>query len=130
MNANGSNNVRLTNNSVLDGWPSWSSSGAHTVCVSAGPSLELYRMDANGGSVTQPTNSSWRDDTPRYSPDGSKIILITGRDGQAEVYVMQADGSRQTRLTITTVGASLFPYWSPDRQPGAQPVFHHAISAR
>lgn len=36
---------------------------------------------------------------PVVSPDGSKILFRSNRDGNEEIYVMNADGSNQTRLT-------------------------------
>ena len=34
-----------------------------------------------------------------FSPDGSKIAFYSNRDGNYEIYVMNADGSEQTNLT-------------------------------
>ena len=34
-----------------------------------------------------------------WSPDGSRIAFASDRDGNFEVYVMNADGSGQTNLT-------------------------------
>ena len=36
---------------------------------------------------------------PAWSPDGSRIAFESFRDGQSEVYVMNADGSGLTRLS-------------------------------
>ena len=41
-----------------------------------------------------------------------KIAFTSGRDGTSEIYVMNADGSGQTRLTNTPGAAA--PAWSPD----------------
>lgn len=42
-----------------------------------------------------------------------RIIFLTDRDGNYEIYVMNADGSNPTRLT-NSPGVDLFPNWSPD----------------
>lgn len=36
---------------------------------------------------------------PAFSPDGSRIAFTSTRDGQSEIYVMDADGSNVSRLT-------------------------------
>ena len=43
----------------------------------------------------------------------TKIVFVSGRDGNAEIYVMNADGSGQTRLTYTPEDET-FPAGSPD----------------
>ncbi len=49
----------------------------------------------------------------RWSPDGEKIAFVTKRDGNFDLYVMNADGSGLRRLTR---GAAWDggPAWSPD----------------
>jgi Tol biopolymer transport system component len=51
------------------------------------------------------------------SLDGAegKIVFVSNRDGNSEIYVMDADGGNQTRLTNNFDGISEdFPAWSPD----------------
>jgi len=48
---------------------------------------------------------------PCFSPDGTKIAFESYRDGDFEIYVMNADGSNQTRLTNN---GGLNPCFSPD----------------
>ena len=44
-----------------------------------------------------------------------KIAFVSEREGKAELYTMNADGSNQQRLTYSPEGwSSLFPAWSPD----------------
>ena len=49
----------------------------------------------------------------RFSPDGSQIALGPSRDGDFEIYVMQADGARPRRLT-ESAGMDMRSAWSPD----------------
>ena len=51
--------------------------------------------------------------TPAWSPDGQKIAFSSGRDLNDEIYVMNADGSAQTRLTDDWK-ADAAPTWSAD----------------
>jgi hypothetical protein len=57
---------------------------------------------------------------PAFSPDGSRIAFTSTRDGQAEVYVMDADGSNVSRLT-NSPGLDGDASFSPD---GQTVVFH------
>ena len=49
-------------------------------------------------------------DSSDWSPDGEQIAFMSDRNGNFEIYVINADGTGQTRLT-TSVG--YFPVWSP-----------------
>ena len=49
----------------------------------------------------------------RWQEDRLHGRLTSGRDGNLEIYVMNADGSGQRRLTRSTVRDS-YPVWSPD----------------
>ncbi|NIV12097.1 MAG: hypothetical protein GWN62_12730, partial [Aliifodinibius sp.] len=51
---------------------------------------------------------------PSWSPDGSKLVYSSNRDGNWEIYVINADGSNARRLTHLEVADDYFPYFSPD----------------
>ena len=51
--------------------------------------------------------------TPAWSPDGRKLAFVSERDGNAEIYVMNADGSGLRNLTRTP-SHDRDPAWSPD----------------
>jgi Tol biopolymer transport system component len=59
------------------------------------------------------TQVDWKDGSPAWSPDGARIAFYSERDGNAEIYVMNADGSAVTRLTSTSADEG-YPAWSPD----------------
>jgi len=50
---------------------------------------------------------------PDISQLNYEIVFTSNRDGNDEIYVMNADGSNQTRLTNNNV-KDWFPKWSPD----------------
>ena len=49
------------------------------------------------------------------SPANGRIVFQSNRDGDFEIYVMNADGSGQTRLTDNEASDG-FPSWSPDER--------------
>lgn len=59
------------------------------------------------------TQVDWKDGSPAWSPDGTRIAFYSERDGNAEIYVMNADGTGVTRLTRSSADEG-YPAWSPD----------------
>jgi Tol biopolymer transport system component len=53
------------------------------------------------------------DTEPNFSPDGRTIAFESLRDGDGEIYVVNADGSGQRRLTHNPA-RDFAPAWSPD----------------
>lgn len=51
---------------------------------------------------------------PGFRADSAKIVFASHRDGNWEIYVADADGANQTRVTRRG-GHTRFPLWSPDR---------------
>src|SRR5688500_16683416 len=50
---------------------------------------------------------------PAWSPDGRTIVFVSWRDGNGEVYAMDADGSGPRNLT-QHAARDVRPAWSPD----------------
>lgn len=50
---------------------------------------------------------------PAYSPDGNRIVFCSSRDGEFDLYAMNADGSEVKRI-IKLEGMQSRPCWSPD----------------
>lgn len=111
----GTNHTRLTKSSSLNLWPSWSPDGSQIAFMSdrAGSYSDIFVMNADGmGGVEQLTFGSSFDGMPAWSPDG-RIAFVSDRDGNREIYVMNADGSGQSNLT-NDPREDEFPAWSRD----------------
>ncbi len=114
MNADGSDQVLLTDNSIDDESPKWSPDGKKLAFVSTRDgNPEIYVINSDGTNLVRLTNNKTYDLMPAWSPDGTKIAFRADRDGNPEIYSMNADGSNQTRLTDNSV-ADESPGWSPD----------------
>ena len=86
--------------------PSWSRDGewlAFSVGMPfGGPNddVDIWRSRPNGSEATNLTpDSDANDAIPAFSPDGQQVVFRSMRDGNAEIYVMSADGTNPRRLT-------------------------------
>ncbi|HET9709430.1 MAG TPA: Ig-like domain-containing protein [Gemmatimonadales bacterium] len=120
MNADGSGITQLTGG--VAAYPRWSPDGTgiafeHVVntcrlghgCSSSADYIWIVSADSQ--SVDSLTNTGM-DQQPVWSPDGSKLAFISWRDGNAEIYVMNADGSGQVNLT-NSPWSDASPAWRP-----------------
>jgi WD40 repeat protein/type II secretory pathway pseudopilin PulG len=102
MNADGTLQMRLTNEPGVEGYPHCSPDGNKIVFMSdRDGNQEIYVMNADGTGQKRLTNEPATDSCPHFSPDGSRIAFTSLRDGglNNEIYIMNADGTGQTRLT-------------------------------
>lgn len=73
---------------------------------------DVYRVAASGGAATRLTTSPGIDTGGSYSPDGTRITFESDRSGTQQIYVMNADGSNQRRISFGG-GRYATPVWSP-----------------
>jgi Tol biopolymer transport system component len=86
---------------------------ASTSWCTAGSSDDIMGAAPDGSDVTSISCSRGQDADPRWSPDGARIAFASDREGQWDVWVMNADGTGQVRLTDDP-GHDAHPAWSPD----------------
>jgi TolB protein len=115
-------NKKLTDNSAEDFAPAVSPDGTRIAFTSdRHGSYDVYVMNRNGTGQTRLTSSPASDAYPAFSADGERIVFQSDRDGEndqngllaPEIYVMDADGTGETRLTHDAGGA-YDPSFSPN----------------
>lgn len=103
--------------------PDWSPDGTQLTFVldeGSGVESEIYKMNKDGSGVTQLTSPDRAPDRyigaggPSFSPGGGRIAFYDGRDGDGEIYTMNADGTNEIKLTHNKVG-DYDPAWQPLR---------------
>jgi hypothetical protein len=79
-----------------------------------GEKHDVWVMDVNDHNLVNLTESPGVDDaSPSWSPDGKHIVFHTDRDGNYDIYVMNADGTDPKPLTSDS-DQDKHPEWSPD----------------
>ncbi len=121
MNADGTSDLALTSGSGWDNWPSWSPDGSKIAFTCRnnipGTGGGICVMESDGSNIERLTSAD--DWEPAWSPDGSQIAFASLRDGNPELYIMDADGKNPQRLTDNQVD-DWQAAWSPD---GSQIAF-------
>lgn len=111
--------------------------GGDPVCVSSGPpswfhgwspdgkwltypaardasrGLDIYKLHLATGAETRLTQGEGHHDGSDFSADGARIYYNCDRDGHAQIWMMNADGSNQGKL-FADDQVNWFPHPSPD----------------
>ncbi len=116
MNTDGTNMRQITNSPDVELRPAWSPDGSKLFFDAAPPPapflpFNLWNINVDGSARTQLTTRPVRLN-PQVSPDGKKIVFQSLTFG-SDVFVMNADGSKQLRIT-SDPSDDHDPFWSAD----------------
>lgn len=81
--------------------------------ISAERGTQICLLDVATGVWWPLTSGEAQDLAPAWSPDGSRLAFSSDRDGNHEIYVMDADGASMERLTDHPAWDS-GPTWAPN----------------
>jgi WD40 repeat protein len=90
-----------------------------TVYMLQGETSEIWISNLDGTQPINVSNSPAQDIQPDWSPSGTRIAFASSRNGEAnplryDIYVVGADGSNLTNLTLDSQDNNIHPHWSPD----------------
>ncbi len=133
MNADGTGQTRLTNNSVRDDYPTWSPDGSKIAFIRQnGSVLSINLMNADSTNAAELTTFTIFGESPYpfpyerfgmdWSPDGSKIVFLDSTD----IFTINVT----TRNRVNLTGGQFVNYepaWSPDgsRIAFARSIYSH-----
>jgi Ca2+-binding RTX toxin-like protein len=93
----GATETRLTSNTQTDRYPTFSPDGQRIAWIGGS---EIWVMNKDGSGQTQLTTGASATQGVAWSPDGTKIAFGALRNGNNDIYTVNAtDGSGLTRLT-------------------------------
>ena len=110
----GANVRRVTISRTLNNNPAWSPDGRSIAYTAWRPYMDVFVSHIYQGRLESPAGGSldvqnW---LPAWSPDGSQLAFTSSRDGNSEVYIIDADGKNLQRLT-NHPDIDTSPTWSP-----------------
>jgi Tol biopolymer transport system component len=78
------------------------------------PHMDIFEANPDGTGLKRLTETPGYDAEGSYSPDGRQIVFCSARDGNRELYVMDADGKNVCQLTHAPKCYNGGPFFSPD----------------
>jgi Tol biopolymer transport system component len=78
------------------------------------PYMSIFEANPDGSNLKRLTHAKGYNAEGSYSPDGKHIVFCSNRDGNLELYIMDADGKEVRQLTHAPGCYNGGPFFSPD----------------
>lgn len=119
MDADGSNQKRLTDFPGYDGGPFFTPDGEHIVWrhfSEDGSTADIYTMRMDGSSVTRLTDFESMSWAPYFHPSGAYVIFASNKLGFSnfELFLVDSMGRHEPIQVTSTDGFDGLPVFSPD----------------
>jgi TolB protein len=112
MDYDGAGQTRITFNKIRDYMPAWSPDQrriVYTTYKRSNPDLVILSVYEGKSTVVSSRGTNF---SGAFSPDGKKLAFCSTMDGNAEIYVADAEGKNVRRLTFNSA-IETAPSWSP-----------------
>ena len=139
MNADGSDQRRLTPAPGYDGGPFFSPDGQRIVWRrfdESGMNADIYTMKTDGSDVRRVTDFKSMSWAPYFHPSGEYLIFTSNKLGFSnfELFLVDAEGNREPVRVTFTDGFDGLPVFSPDGascagRPAARPTANRNCSS-
>ena len=115
-NADGSDPLRLTNDSANVGSPVFVRPNGELIVFHSnrGSRAQLYIINRDGSNRRPLTSGEVPNQQPDVSPDGRKILFVSYRQRNYDIYEMNIDGTGVERRLTTDRKADDAPCYAPD----------------
>jgi Tol biopolymer transport system component len=107
---------RLTSSSAADFEPAWSPDGSKLAFTRRNRhgNYDVYSLNLHNGITRRLTDDPGEDSEPSWSPDGKQIAFTSNRNGDYDVYVMNANGTDEEDFSNNPAPFDLAPSWKPE----------------
>ena len=114
MDADGKNEIQLTNRPGYDGGPQISADGKRIAFYGKSESnkYDIFLMDIDGKNLMNLTKDDTEDYSPCWSPDGKWIACTRGDSKNYDIWLIHLETGIKTRLT-TQPRRDESPFWIP-----------------
>jgi TolB protein len=117
MNADGSNQRRLTFQGGYNTAPAWSPDGRWIAYeTQVGGQFDIWLIDPEGQTNVPLVTHGRSDEHPTWSPDSRMLAFQSTRRGRSDIWVMDLGGSHEQARRVTEGGENTNPAWGPYRR--------------